>query len=115
MLAGILIIGLLALAFRFFQPVNLLFTYLAVVSIGLTAIFFANMDMTSRHWSDWEIPEPDIEAVALSEQAPVSIIVFDALGGQVLFHNGGIDPNTQILLRWGWRPMVWATFEHPGK
>ena len=91
-LAVVLIAGLLALAFRIFQPLNLLFTYLAVVSLALTAIFFAEMDITSRPWSDWKVQESSIDRVALTQQTPVFIIVFDALGGQVLFGDGEIDP-----------------------
>ena len=90
-LTGAALVALPAAGVYIYRPATLYFLYMSTVSLILTVLFVAQVGLVSKFWtSDSPSPSPIAQDSAI-DLAPIFIIVFDGLGGDVLLKGGRIN------------------------
>ena len=84
---------LIATVIRFYQKVCLFAIYLSIASIVLTSWFALQVGLFGDIWTNESLASLPTKSQNDFKGDPIFIIIFDGLGGEVLFHEDTIDPN----------------------
>lgn len=90
--------ALTATLIKFHQLATVFFVYMSIVSVGLTALFIAQVGLVGKPWTSDGAKSRSTSSLTStiplnSELPPVFLIVFDGMDADVLAENGQVDPS----------------------
>ena len=84
---------IIATVIRFYQKVSLFAIYLSIASVVLTSWFALQVGLFGDLWTSESLASPQAKSENDFKGNPIFMIIFDGLGGEVLFHKDTIDLN----------------------